>query len=82
MAEQEEQPAEVVSEKMEAIYHHRRQRVFLILSGIFLGTLALLNVLGIYCLFGANLISRLKVTILERESRTQWVRQLVAGTRS
>ena len=32
---------------MEAIYHHRRQRVFLILSGIFLGTLALLNVLGI-----------------------------------
>ena len=38
----------------------------------------LLNVLGIYCLFAANLISRLKVTILERESRTQWVRQLVA----
>ena len=28
-------------------YHKRRQRVFLILSGIFLGTLALLNVLGI-----------------------------------
>ena len=35
------------SENMDAIYHHRRQRVFLILSGIFLGTLALLNVLGI-----------------------------------
>jgi uncharacterized integral membrane protein (TIGR00697 family) len=32
---------------MELIYHHRRQRVFLALSGIFLGTLALLNVLGI-----------------------------------
>ena len=28
-------------------YAKRRQRVFLILSGIFLGTLALLNVLGI-----------------------------------
>ncbi|MFB3104544.1 MAG: queuosine precursor transporter [Pseudomonadales bacterium] len=28
-------------------YHQRRQRVFLVLSGIFLGTLALLNVLGI-----------------------------------
>jgi uncharacterized PurR-regulated membrane protein YhhQ (DUF165 family) len=28
-------------------FHKRRQRVFLILSGIFLGTLALLNVLGI-----------------------------------
>ena len=35
------------SPNMEAVYHHRRQRVFLILSGIFLGTLALLNVLGI-----------------------------------
>ena len=32
---------------MEAIYIKRRQRVFLVLSGIFLGTLALLNVLGI-----------------------------------
>ena len=28
-------------------FHKRRQRVFLILSGVFLGTLALLNVLGI-----------------------------------
>ena len=28
-------------------YNKRRQRVFLVLSGIFLGTLALLNVLGI-----------------------------------
>ena len=28
-------------------YQRRRQRVFLILSGVFLGTLALLNVLGI-----------------------------------
>lgn len=32
---------------MEPNYHKRRQRVFLVLSGIFLGTLALLNVLGI-----------------------------------
>ena len=47
---------------MEAIYHHRRQRVFLVLSGIFLGTLALLNVLGIsrfldmsFELFGFNI---------------------------
>ena len=31
----------------EAVYNKRRQRVFLLLSGIFLGTLALLNVLGI-----------------------------------
>lgn len=42
MAEQSSVDAE-----MEAIYHQRRQRVFLVLSGIFLGTLALLNVLGI-----------------------------------
>lgn len=35
------------SKSMELIYHQRRQRVFLALSGIFLGTLALLNVLGI-----------------------------------
>jgi uncharacterized integral membrane protein (TIGR00697 family) len=34
-------------EDMVVVYHHRRQRVFLVLSGIFLGTLALLNVLGI-----------------------------------
>jgi uncharacterized integral membrane protein (TIGR00697 family) len=32
---------------LELIYHQRRQRVFLVLSGVFLGTLALLNVLGI-----------------------------------
>jgi uncharacterized integral membrane protein (TIGR00697 family) len=32
---------------VKATYHQRRQRVFLVLSGIFLGTLALLNVLGI-----------------------------------
>ncbi len=31
----------------EVIYRRRRQRLFLVLSGIFLGTLALLNVLGI-----------------------------------
>ena len=32
---------------MEAIYRRRRQRVFLICSGLFLGTLAMLNILGI-----------------------------------
>ena len=37
----------------------------------------LLNVLGIYCLFGANLISRLRLEILQRERGTQWVRALV-----
>ena len=39
----------------------------------------LLNVLGIYCFFGANLVSRLRVEILERERGTQWVRDLVSG---
>ncbi len=51
MSDQQENGPETAApedpERMEAIYHHRRQRVFLILSGIFLGTLALLNVLGI-----------------------------------
>ena len=37
----------------------------------------LLNVLGIYCLFGANLIGRLRLEILQRERGTRWVRQLV-----
>jgi len=36
-----------------------------------------LNVLGIYCLFGANLLSRLRLEILRRERGTQWVRDLV-----
>ena len=38
----------------------------------------LLNVLGIYCLFGANLVSRLRLEILERERGTQWVKETVA----
>jgi len=38
-----------------------------------------INVLGIYCLFGANLLSRMRLEILRRESGTQWVRELVAG---
>jgi heme exporter protein C len=42
----------------------------------------LLNVLGIYCFFGANLVSRLRLEILERERGTQWVRELVAGQRA
>lgn len=38
-----------------------------------------INVVGIYCFFGANLLARLRVEILERERRTQWVRELLAG---
>jgi heme exporter protein C len=36
------------------------------------------NVLGIYCLFAANLLSRLRLEILRREAGTQWVRDVVA----
>lgn len=39
----------------------------------------LLNVLGIYCFLGANLIGRMRVLILQRERDTRWVRELVAG---
>jgi len=42
----------------------------------------LLNVLGIYFLFGANLIGRLRTEILQRERGTQWVRQVVSGVMS
>ena len=35
------------------------------------------NVVGIYCLFAANLIGRLRVEILTREAATSWVRELV-----
>ena len=35
------------------------------------------NVVGIYCLFGANLTSRLRLEILQREAGTQWVRDVV-----
>ncbi len=38
-----------------------------------------INVLGVYCFFGANLTGRLRVEILERERGTQWVRELAAG---
>ena len=31
----------------EAIYQKRRQQVFFVLSGMFLGTLAMLNILGV-----------------------------------
>lgn len=37
------------------------------------------NVVGIYCLFGANLLSSLRLEILRREADTQWVRNLVRG---
>lgn len=35
------------------------------------------NVLGVYCFFGANLIARVRLEILEREAGTQWVRDLL-----
>ena len=38
-----------------------------------------INVLGVYCLFGAILLSRLRLEILRREAGTQWVRVIVAG---
>lgn len=37
------------------------------------------NVIGLYCFFGANLCGRLRIEILRRERGTQWVRNLVAG---
>jgi len=37
----------------------------------------LVNVIGIYCLFGALVLARLRVEILRRERDTQWVRALV-----
>ena len=56
---------------MEPDYHKRRQRVFLVLSGIFLGTLALLNVLGIsrcidlsFDVFGVNIPMVVAVGVL------------------
>jgi heme exporter protein C len=38
-----------------------------------------LNALGIYCFFGANLVSRLRLEILERERGTTWVRERLLG---
>lgn len=37
------------------------------------------NVLGIYCLFGAVVLAALRLEILQRERATQWVRELVAA---
>jgi heme exporter protein C len=37
-----------------------------------------INVVGVYCFFGANLIGRVRVEILRREQGTRWVRELVA----
>ncbi len=38
------------------------------------------NVLGIYCLFGALLLSRLRLEILRREQDTRWVRELAGAS--
>lgn len=40
-----------------------------------------INALGIYCFFGANLVSRLRIEILERERATAWVRERLTGGR-
>ena len=37
------------------------------------------NVVGVYCLFAANLLGRLRVEILRRESATSWVHDEVGG---
>ena len=36
-----------------------------------------INILGVYCLLGVNVLSRLRLEILRRERTTQWVRDLV-----
>ena len=36
-------------------------------------------VLGFYCFFSAALLARIRVIILQRESETQWVRELVSA---
>ena len=38
----------------------------------------LVNVIGAYCLFAANLIAGLRNAILRRERGAQWVRERVA----
>ena len=38
----------------------------------------LVMVLGMYCFAAHNIMSRMRLDILERESGTQWVRGLVA----
>ena len=55
----------------EAIYQKRRQRVFFVLSGLFLGTLAMLNILGIsrfldlsFSLFGLEIPMIVAVGVL------------------
>lgn len=35
----------------------------------------LLNILGAYCLFGALLLSRMRLEVLRREEQTRWVRE-------
>ena len=38
----------------------------------------LINVLGVYCLFGANLVGRLRLQIIAREHGTAWMRAWLA----
>jgi heme exporter protein C len=42
----------------------------------------LVNVLGFYFFFGANLVGRLRLEILRREHGTAWVQELMAGGRT
>lgn len=41
----------------------------------------LLNVLGIYCLFGALMVSRMRLEVLRREEQSSWVQQHLAELR-
>lgn len=38
-----------------------------------------INVLGVYCFFGANLVGRLRLEIIQRERGTQWVQEVAAA---
>jgi len=38
-----------------------------------------INVLGVYCFFGANLVGRLRLEIIRRERGTQWLQEVAAA---
>ncbi|TVQ78962.1 MAG: VUT family protein [Phycisphaeraceae bacterium] len=59
-------------ELSEAVLHNRRERTFLIFSGIFLGTLAMLNILGI-----TRFIKLFEITDDTGETATLWGFKLV-----
>lgn len=59
-------------ELAEAVLHNRRERTFLIFSGLFLGTLAMLNILGI-----TRFIKLFEITDDTGETATLWGFKLV-----